>query len=246
MSAIPWGMADMLDMQVAREAATLRLRVEEKLREAIASGRFRPGTRLIERELCTLLGVGRTSVREALRQLEAEGLIVTVPHRGPTVASITVEEARQLYEVRAVLEGFAGRGCAEHATPDQVTRLARAVDAVETAARKGRGLVEAKTAFYEVLFASCGNEVVRQLLRVIHNRVTLLRATSMTQASRLPESLAELRAIQQRIAARDAAGAEAACVKHIRNAAQVALEVLAKSAPAPEAATTPAQPRKRR
>ncbi|MBI5071074.1 MAG: GntR family transcriptional regulator [Deltaproteobacteria bacterium] len=236
-------MVDMSDMQVVREAATLRLRVEEKLREAIASGRFRPGTRLIERELCTLLGVGRTSVREALRQLEAEGLIVTVPHRGPTVASITVEEARQLYEVRAALEGFAGRGCAEHATPEQVTRLARAVDAVEVAARKGRGLVESKTAFYDALLEACGNGVVRQLLRVIHNRVTLLRATSMAQAGRLPESLAELRAIQQRIAARDPAGAEAACVKHIRNAARVALEVLAKGSPASEAATPP---RKRR
>jgi DNA-binding GntR family transcriptional regulator len=216
------------DLQVERESATLRLRVEEKLRDAISTGRFRPGERLVERELCSLLAVSRTSVREALRQLEAEGLIVTVPHRGPVVASITVEEARQLYEVRALLEGFAGRGCALHATDAQIARLKEAVEALEVAARSGGlPLVAAKTAFYDVLLESCGNDVVRQLLKTMHNRITLLRRTSMTQPGRLKKSLAEIRAIYQRIAARDAEGARAACITHINNAAAVALEVLA-------------------
>ena len=218
------------DLHVAREAATLRLRVEEKLREAIATGRFRPGERLVERELCSLLAVGRTSVREALRQLEAEGLIVTVPHRGPVVASVGVDEAKQLYEVRALLEGFAGRGCALHATDAQIEHLGEAVEALEAASRhKGRGLIQAKTAFYDALLESCGNDVVRQLLKVMHNRITLLRATSMVQPGRLRKSLAEIRTIYQRIAARDPEGAQAACVAHIHNAAAVALEVLARS-----------------
>src|SRR5690349_13762377 len=103
-------------MQVVRHAATLRLQVEEKLRNAIAAGRFKPGERLVERDLCARLDVSRALIREALRQLEAEGLIVAVPHRGPVVASITVEEARQIYAVRALLEGFAGRGFVGHAT----------------------------------------------------------------------------------------------------------------------------------
>ena len=217
------------DMQVSREAATLRTRVEAKLREAIAVGRFRPGDRLVERELCSMLGVGRTSVREALRQLEAEGLIVTIPHRGPQVAAVTVEEAKQLYEVRALLEGFAGRGCALHATPEQLEQLGRAVDALEVAAAtRGPALIAAKTAFYQALLESCGNDVVRQLLTTLHNRITLLRATSMTQPGRIGRSLKEIRAIFDRIAARDADGAEEACVLHIRNAAEVALAVLAR------------------
>src|SRR5512138_3023456 len=115
------------DMQIARESATLRLQVEEKLRKAIATGRFRSGERLVERELCALLGVSRPSVREALRQLEAEGLIVTIPHRGPAVATIDVHEARELYEVRALLEGFAGRKAAMVATPAQLAALEQAV-----------------------------------------------------------------------------------------------------------------------
>ncbi len=68
-----------MNLRIPRQAATLRLLVEDRIREAIASGHFRPGQRLVERELCEQIGVGRTSVREALRQLEAEGLVVTVP-----------------------------------------------------------------------------------------------------------------------------------------------------------------------
>lgn len=222
------------DLQIRWEPATLRLQVEEKLRGAIARGRFRPGERLVERELCALLGVGRTSVREALRQLEAEGLIVTIPHRGPAVATVSVEEARQLYDVRALLEGFAGRMAATVATAAQLEALGRAVEGLEAAAREdGAGLVEAKTLFYRRLLEASGNEVVRQLLTVLHNRVTLLRRTSMTQPGRLLRSLGEIRAIYERIAARDPGGAERACVTHIRNAAEVALAVLARQSDNP-------------
>lgn len=217
------------DMQIERESATLRLQVEEKLRKAIASGRFRSGDRLVERELCALLGVGRTSVREALRQLEAEGLIVTIPHRGPAVASLNVEEARQLYEVRAMLEGFAGRGCARFATPDQIAKLEGAVSALEAAASEGgAALIDAKTNFYDRLLECCGNDVVRQILTGLHNRITLLRRTSMQQPGRLPQSLKEIRFISERIAARDPDGAERACIDHIQNAAKVALAILEK------------------
>lgn len=217
------------DLQIRWEPTTLRLQVEEKLRTAIATGRFKPGERLVERELCALLGVGRTSVREALRQLEAEGLIVTVPHRGPAVATIDVQEAKELYEVRALLEGFAGRRAATVATPEQLVALELAVTNLEAAAAEGGvRLIEAKTHFYRRLLEACGNAVVGQTLTALHNRVTLLRRTSMTQPGRLPQSLVEIRGIYERIAARDADGAEKACIAHIRNAAAVALAVLAK------------------
>ncbi len=75
--------------------------LKTRLRSAIGSGLFKPGQRLIERELCEQVGVGRTSIREALRQLEAEGLVTTIPHRGPIVSTISVEEAEQLYDLRA-------------------------------------------------------------------------------------------------------------------------------------------------
>jgi DNA-binding GntR family transcriptional regulator len=225
-------MTDDLDLQVSRETATLRLRVEEKLRSAIVSGRFPPGARLIERELCELMGVGRTSVREALRQLEAEGLVTAVPHRGPTVSEISVDEATQLYAVRALLEGYAGRLFAERqgteALSDETVKFTRALKQLTAAtkATDNRALIRAKTHFYACLMEGSGNAVVKQMLTTLHNRITLLRITSMTQPGRLKKSMREVQDIHDAILAGDGARAEAACVLHINAAAEAALAVL--------------------
>ena len=105
---------------------SLREQVAAKLRNAIAMGQFRPGERLVERELCEMTGVSRTSVREALRELEGDGLITTVPHRGPSVAVVTLDQARSIYEVRAVLEALAAKLFAENATDDDIGALRKA------------------------------------------------------------------------------------------------------------------------
>jgi DNA-binding GntR family transcriptional regulator len=78
------------DMHISPSVAPLRREIEMRLRAAIIDGRFKPGDRLIEREMCELLGVSRASLREALRQLEAEELVTIVPHRGPVVSALTV------------------------------------------------------------------------------------------------------------------------------------------------------------
>src|SRR5215469_13320378 len=111
------------DMQVERPAA-LRDQVVGNLRNAIINGQLAPGARLIERQMCELLGVSRTLVREALRQLEAEGWIRILPNRGPVVISMTPEEVRELYEVRSALEGIAAYRAAERLTPEQLDRMA--------------------------------------------------------------------------------------------------------------------------
>jgi DNA-binding GntR family transcriptional regulator len=216
------------DLQVIRQAATLRHQVEDKLRGAIASGRFRPGQRLVERELCELIGVGRTSIREALRQLEAEGLVLTIAHRGPVVSTISVEEAKELYAVRALLEGEAGRGFAQHHEKSGLDALERSIDLIETAAAESdRGLMlEAKTAFYQVLMDGCGNRFIKQMLMTLHNRVNLLRVKSMMQPGRAAHSLTEIREIFLAISTRDGERAAVACSSHIRSAAAVALQML--------------------
>src|SRR5579885_3504051 len=101
---------------ISHIAAPVREQVGARLRQAIVTGHFQPGARLIERELCTLLGVSRTSLREALRQLESDGLVVNIPHKGLVVATMTREEAEEIYQVRAAMEGLAGRLAALRAT----------------------------------------------------------------------------------------------------------------------------------
>ncbi len=138
-------------MQVQRNEP-IRNQVARALRTAIAELRFKPGEILIERELCELTGASRPSVREALRQLESEGLVTSAAGKGTIVATVTVDEARQLYEVRGVLEGLAGRLFTDVATEQQRGDLTRAVDRFEAEMDTPANLLAIKDEFYRVLF----------------------------------------------------------------------------------------------
>src|SRR5512146_1240513 len=104
-----------LSGQVERVAAPLREQVSDLLRREIVSMRLQPGQRLVERELIERIGVSRTTVREALRELAAEGLVTTIPQKGAIVAIPSPKEAAEVYEVRALLEGLAASEFATNA-----------------------------------------------------------------------------------------------------------------------------------
>ncbi len=218
------------DLQVPREATSLRLLVESRLRGAIAAGVFRPGQRLVERELCALTGVGRTSIREALRQLEAEGLVTTFPHRGPVVSTMNTDEAEQLYAVRALLEGFAGRECARRRDKRIIARLAEQVGRMHAMANDAdlHRMLAAKSEFYAALLEGCDNAFVQRFLNILLTRVTVLLRASMSQPDRIKLTLSEMSAILEAVEAGDEEAAERACVRHVQNAAVAALAVLGK------------------
>lgn len=207
---------------------TLRWQVEQSLRDAITSGRFMPGERLIERELCALLGVSRPSLREALRKLEAEGLIRITPYKGPMIPTISADEARQIYSMRALLEGFAAFEFARLITPAKEHRLRAAVTALHDAAKVGsKNLVlESKTQFYRVLLDGCENKLAADMLLTLLFRINLLRGTSLSQSDRLIRTLAEVDEICERIYKGDAEGAQAAARLHVRNAEATAMRIL--------------------
>lgn len=217
------------EAQIERIDAPVRRQVENRIRDAIVSGRFAPGERLVESRLCERLNVSRPIIREALRQLVAEGLVVIVPHHGARVASITAEEARQIYEVRKQLEGLAGQGFAKHASAAAVAQLRAIVVELERAAdgrAGGRSILEIKQRFYAVLLGHCGNEIVCETLERLNNRVSQLRALSLSQPKRLPQTLRELKGIVKAIEARDADAAFQACAAHVERAARHALKAL--------------------
>jgi DNA-binding GntR family transcriptional regulator len=216
------------DLQIFSAAAPLRREIEVRLRTAIVEGRFRPGDRLIEREMCNLLGVSRASLREALRQLEAEELVTIIPHRGPVVAAVTVEEAEQLYDVRAMLEGLAARWFAETASDEDIAVLRQALKEFADVVRgkSSRSLLSAKSRFYEVLLERCGNRVAGRILTQLNNRVGLLRSASMSQKGRIKHTLAEITLIVDAIERRDPERAWQATVDHVTRAAEVAINVL--------------------
>ena len=127
-------------MRVGRVAAPLRSQALVVLRQAILDFHYEPGRRLVERELMADLAVSRTTIREVLRELEAEGLVTSVPRRGMIVASPSLQEAREVYEVRHALEELAMRAFIERASDAQVAGLRVAPDAFERAAGGGGDL----------------------------------------------------------------------------------------------------------
>lgn len=213
---------------VTRTVAPVRQQVLENLRRAIVEGHFRPAERLIERELCALTGASRSSVREALRQLEAEGLIETLPDRGPVVRTVSAAEAEDLYQVRALLESLVGRLFALRATSEEIEELREAVDDFSKATRSGDSAasLRAKDRFYDVLTTGCRNATADALLGSLHNRIALLRATTLAQPGRSAQTQTELEQIVGAIEARDPDAAALACVAHVEAAAAVALAVL--------------------
>lgn len=208
--------------------ATLRARVAQYLRDAILQGQLVPGERLREQDWCEQLQVSRSTLREALRTLEAERLIVIEPHRGPSVAAMDEASARDLYAMRGLLEGYAAREFARHADDAQLAKLKAAVEALRTKARRAdrAGLVHAKQRFYDVLLAGCGNRIAAELLPGLLWRINLLRAASFARADRTPESLREIDQIVRAVERRDPDAAERAARRHIQQAEKAALEVL--------------------
>ena len=206
----------------------LRQQVCEKLREAILEMRLLPGDRLIERKLCEETGVSRPLIREALRQLEAEGLVTVVPHKGPMVAIVDAATAKSIYELRAVLEAFAAAAFAENATTEQCDKLRRAFRQIERVYRANtkRDFLGIKARFYTILLDGAGNPVLSQMLLLIHGRITLLRATTLTAPGRLKDSLKELGAIVDAIERRDPDGAAKAARTHVESAAALAARIL--------------------
>ncbi len=214
-----------LSMRVTSVAAPVRRQVAKVLRGAITSGRFAPGQRLVEKDLCELLGVSRPSVREALRELESEGLIEIIPNRGPLVRRLTAADAASVYQVRAALEALSARLFVECASDAQVEELAVAVEtlAAAYATHDVERILAAKQVFYDVLIAGTGNNVIRSMLRSLNDRITMLRRVTLSSPERAQDSIREIRDLMAAIQRRDADAAYAVSLHHIHEAAEVAL-----------------------
>lgn len=209
-------------------AAPVRQQVADAIRQAIINLDFKPGDRLIERELCEMTGVSRTSLREGLRELESEGLIKNVPYKGLLVATVTLEEAANIYDVRSQLEGLLGRETAKLRTKQDLTELNANYNSIEKAVSKRdfNALIGLKAEFYGILIRVTNNPILSDIIVNLQGRVSQFRATVMTRDDRVAPSMEEIRAILDAIEAQDHKAAEAACIAHVRNAGDLVLELL--------------------
>jgi len=217
--------ASNFNFRVDRPAATLRHSVTESIRQSIAIGHFGAGDRMPERDLCEMTGVSRTLVREALRQLESEGLVQVIAHKGPVVATITAEQAAGIYQVREVLEGLAAELFATHASDDHRQALHTAFVGVRQAYKSGDVLTRlaAKNRFYDCLIEGSGNEALGTSLHMLNSRAMILRGRSLQMPDRSKKSLVELEHLIAALDARNGNEARNLAVHHVRQAAKTAM-----------------------
>jgi DNA-binding GntR family transcriptional regulator len=218
-------------LRVERQVVPLREKTVKVLREAILSEHLKPGHQLIERDLCEQTGVSRSSLREALRYLESEGLVESRATKGMFVTLPTVQQALEIYEVRAALEAEAARHFAARATDDEIAALRDCLVEIKQVARDdpdayGREIDR----FFEILFAGARNATAQAIMRSLKARINFLRRKSIRIAprSRIPGSLAQMDLICEALDKRDGAAAAKACRAYVARSAEFAERNIAK------------------
>lgn len=198
----------------------LRDVVFHTLRNAIMHGDLKPGARLMEIKLANALGVSRTPVREAIRMLELEGLVVMIPRKGAHVASITEEDMNEVLEVRMGLEEFAARLACERITAEQGAQLKQAAaDFARETDKPGddiSGLAEADVRFHDIIYQATGNKRLMQLINNLREQMYRYRVEYLKDKSVRKQLVQEHEAIYQALMARDYKQAFHYTFEHIR------------------------------
>lgn len=201
------------------EYLPLRDVVFNTLRQAILRGELKPGERLMEIQLAQRLGVSRTPVREAIRKLELEGLVLMIPRRGAEVAEITRQDLEDVLEVRAALEELAVKDACEHITDEQLQDLKKAANEFKRSL-EGTDLVacaEADIHFHEIIYAATNNKRLVQMLNNLREQMYRYRMENLKDKRTYRTLVEEHDAIRRALKKHDKEKAGAAINVHIEN-----------------------------
>lgn len=212
-------MQDKQGHKESRDKYSLRGKVFESIREDILSGRYEQNTELKETAIGAELGVSRTPVREALRQLELEGLVSIIPNRGAYVNMITAKDVQDIYVIRSMLEGLCARWATEHITREQLDNLEETLCLTEyhTEKKNYDKLYELDSLFHEQLYEVGGSRILNHVLSDFHDYVKMVRKATISTSSRSVTSTEEHRAIFEAIRDQDADRAEALAKEHVKH-----------------------------
>ncbi len=206
--------------QEVTDKYSLRGRVFHRLREDILSGKYKEGDELKEVAIGEELGVSRTPVREAFRQLELEGLIQIIPNKGAYVTGITEKDVKDIYMIRSLLEGLCARWACEHITKEQMEEMEENIYLSKFHAQKGHleQLAELDNRFHEILYEACNSKLLEHQLRDFHEYVLRVRKKTLSNVNRGPKSNEEHEKLMEAIKAGDADKAEKLANMHMINA----------------------------
>ena len=210
------------------EYLPLRDVVFNTLRQAILKGELKPGERLMEIALAERLGVSRTPIREAMRKLEQEGLVVMIPRRGAQVANITEKDLNDVLEVRIALENVAIEKACARMTEEEMRRLWLAAKEFEHTIAEGNlvKLAEADVAFHEVIYQASDNKRLIQVLNNMREQIYRYRVEYLKREEAYPQLIAEHAAIIEYISKGEKKAATDVMCKHIDNQVTTVIDVI--------------------
>ena len=221
-------MADKLEIRMD-EYLPLRDVVFNTLRQAILKGELKPGERLMEIQLANKLGVSRTPVREAIRKLELEGLVLMIPRKGAEVAEITRQDMEDVLEVRTALEELAVKDACDHITDAQLSELKKASNEFKKALLEGKDLVtcaDADMHFHDVILSATNNRRLIQMLNNLSEQMYRYRMEYLKDERTHKTLIEEHDAIRRALKKHDKVNAGAAIRVHIDNQKRSILESL--------------------
>lgn len=220
-----------MSLKIENPPVTLRELCLNKVRDAIITGYFPSGKRLVERTLCEELGVSRSVVREVIRYLEAEGLVEILPNKGPIVSLLDWEIASQIYEIRLLLEQSAVVDCTQNLTTDKAEQIKNLLVELEKAfAIDDINLIIATSSkLYETIFTTAKHYIAWEVVQRLNGRISRLRAMTMKSTQREISGYQRIKNMCEAIYLyKDSEMAKQAVAEHITEAALVAKNILDK------------------
>jgi len=198
----------------------LSKKVYRKLKKEIIKGSFKPGNKILEGRIAEQMGISRTPVREAIRELAAEGFVTLSPNQGVVVRSVSVENIREVLQIHSVLEGLAARLSCEVTNEEDLKELENYVNKMEKLVEKKDLLTysEVDLKFHELIVNICRNKRLIQMRRNISDQAQRYRISSLSIPRRLKESLKEHQKILEAFKTKDPKKADSMSQKHIQNA----------------------------
>ena len=203
--------------QEVTDKYSLRGRVFNRMREDILSGKYGRDEELREIAMAADFGVSRTPVREALRQLELEGLVHIIPNKGAYVTGISAKDIHDIYHIRSYLEGLCARWACGHISKEQLEQLEEIVYLCEFHAKKQHleQIVELDNKFHKIIYGACDSKMLEHVLRDFHHYVERVRRISLAGEGRAEASNKEHAAILEALRAGDCELAEKLAHEHM-------------------------------
>jgi len=216
------------DLPLFKQPGTIASAVSHYLEDAILKGKIKSGTRLIERELAEKFKVSRLPIREAIRELQSAGLVKIIPRKGAVVSHVSVEEIKEIYAVKRLIESFAAGEAAKRITDEEIKELRLLIDKMSSQIKKNNShkYTEIAEKFHYVINKASGNRKLYEIYKRLNKQVLWHKINYLSSPGRVERSFEGHKKISEALINKDAKQAESLMKKHIRDSEKALLQRL--------------------